>query len=453
MKHINNFKQFNENIIGDIARLNPNRKQNDDKFSKLIDDVIEDFNNNGKDLRKVHIIDDSEDNEISFSKIEVGKSYSFRYVFGKYHPVKRNLFSGNKENWDRRIKVVKIPFSLTLRKDSLEKFFRTKRLNLGYSRVEDEVAKKEALEQTEKLIIEKLKANINNSGSHTNEILKHLKKQKFNPIGAYLKINSWDDFSILLILPENEFLSDKIYSVYNYLTELEDKVSSEFYKLNVSICDTDGEVDDNCIKADGYAIHKPRKEEYKVSADMANYLFNFFVKEYDKQYPDLKGIRNKNSMEISDIQKGVSPAVKFITVKSKDGKDLTYHLRKNEDEKEVRQRLSNMTEAEYEKYWKQRREEIYADSNKKSKQQEEQIKSKFDEVVNGLNIEIEKDWKRVMVLGDYEVRIELATKQKDVDINKLPIPKEFDGYNLKHKDARDSYDGKMKWITILYEKE
>ena len=112
-----------------------------------------------------------------------------------------------------------------------------------------------------------------------------------------------------------------------------------------------------------------------------------------------------------------------------------------------------MTEAEYEKYWKQRREEIYTDSNKKAKDQEEQIKSKFDELLNGLNIEIEKDWKRVMVLGDYEVRIELATKQKDVDINKLPIPKEFDGYNLKHKDARDSYDGKMKWITIIYEKE
>jgi len=354
MKHINNFEQFNENILGDIARLNPNRKQNDDKFSKLIDDVIEDFNNNGKDLRKVHIIDDSKDNEISFSKIEVGKSYSFRYVFGKYHPVKRNLFSGNKENWDRRIKVVKIPFSLTLRKDSLEKFFRTNRLNLGYCRVEDEVA-----------------------------------------------------------VPN--------------------------YERNPNI--------------GNHAIHKPRKEEYKVSADMVNYLFNFFVEEYDKQYPDLKGIRNRNSMEISDIQKGISPAVKFITVKSKDGKDLTYQLRKNEDEKEVKQKLSNMTEAEYEKYWKQRREEIYTDSNKKAKEQEEQIKSKFDELLNGLNIEIEKDWKRVMVLGDYEVRIELATRQKDVDINKLPIPKEFDGYSLKHKDARDSYDGKMKWITIIYEKE
>ena len=120
--------------------------------------------------------------------------------------------------------------------------------------------KNEALEQTEKLIIDKLKTNINNSGSHTNEILKYLKKQKFNPIGAYLKINSWDDFSILLILPENEFLSDKIFSVYDYLTNLEDSVSSEFYKLNISIYDTNGEIDDNCIKADGFNLkHKSSK--------------------------------------------------------------------------------------------------------------------------------------------------------------------------------------------------
>lgn len=120
--------------------------------------------------------------------------------------------------------------------------------------------KNEALEQTEKLIVDKLKTNINNSGSYTNEILKYLKKQKFNPIAAYLKINSWDDFSILLILPENEFLSDKIYSVYDYLTNLEDNVGSEFYKLNVSIYDTDGEIDDSCIKADGFNLkHKSSK--------------------------------------------------------------------------------------------------------------------------------------------------------------------------------------------------
>lgn len=59
----------------------------------------------------------------------------------------------------------------------------------------------------------------------------------------------------------------------------------------------------------------------------------FFVEEYDKQHPELKGIRNKNSDDILDIQSGISPVVKYITVKSKDGEPLTWPLRKNENEK------------------------------------------------------------------------------------------------------------------------
>jgi len=342
---------FNENIIGDIARLNPDRKENDEKFSELIDDVIEDFNNNGKDLKKVHISID--DNEISFSKIEVGKSYTLSYVFGKYHPVKRNLFYANKEDWDRRIKIVKIPFWLTIKKNYLEKAFGTKRIGLGFCRVEDEIA-------------------IPNYGRNPN-------------IGKY-------------------------------------------------------------------AVHVPKKVEYEVSADMANYLFNFFVEEYDKQYPELKGIRNKNSNDILDIQSGVSPVVKYITVKSKDGEPLAWPLRKNENEKKIKQKLSNMSLAEYEKYLKQRQDEIYYYSNKKSKEKEEQIKSKFGELISNLDIEIEEDWEKIRVLGDYGVKIVLATRQEDVDINKLPIPEEFDGYNLKDKNMSSSFDGEKKWITIIYEK-
>lgn len=112
--------------------------------------------------------------------------------------------------------------------------------------------KKEALEQTEKLIVEKLKTNIDASGRYTNDILKNLKANSFNPIGAYLKINSWDSFSILLIIPEEEFLNSKIYSIYNYLTNLENEVNNDFYSLTVSIFDSNNDIDDECIKADGY---------------------------------------------------------------------------------------------------------------------------------------------------------------------------------------------------------
>lgn len=112
--------------------------------------------------------------------------------------------------------------------------------------------KKEALEQNEKLIMEKLVGNVNKSGQNTKDLLKHLKQNQFNPIGAYLKINSWDNFTILLLLPESEFLDEKIFDVYEYISTYEDSLKSDFYNLSISIFDTDGDFNEDCIKSDGY---------------------------------------------------------------------------------------------------------------------------------------------------------------------------------------------------------
>jgi hypothetical protein len=140
MKNIKTFEQhtsINENLLGELQRLNPERLKNDEKALDLIDDIKEDFLENGEDLRKVSILDDTTSNEISFSKIEIGKSYTLSYVFGKYHPVVRNIYSGNREAGDRRIKIVAIPFSFTISRNSLESLFRANRINLGTVRVTD----------------------------------------------------------------------------------------------------------------------------------------------------------------------------------------------------------------------------------------------------------------------------------------------------------------------------
>lgn len=117
--------------------------------------------------------------------------------------------------------------------------------------------KNESLEQQQRLIIEKLISNINKSGKHTSEILTFLKKKEFNPFSAFLRINSWDDFSILIVLPQEEFLDEKILEIYNFISEFEQKVSEEMYQIQVTICDTDENIDENYIRSDGFALkHK-----------------------------------------------------------------------------------------------------------------------------------------------------------------------------------------------------
>lgn len=117
--------------------------------------------------------------------------------------------------------------------------------------------KNDGLEQHQRLIFEKLVSNIDKAGKDTSEILTYLKKNKFNPLAAYLRINSWDDFSILIILPEKEFLDKSMLSVYDQISILENKVQEDMYHIQISISDTEDQIDDNYVRSDGFALkHK-----------------------------------------------------------------------------------------------------------------------------------------------------------------------------------------------------
>lgn len=114
--------------------------------------------------------------------------------------------------------------------------------------------KSDGLAHTQRLITEKLIININRSGKDTTTLLAFLKSRQMNPISAYLRINSWDNFSILIVLPQEEFLDKKMMSVYDYISELETTVSEEMYQIQVSICDTEEGIDENYVCSDGFAL-------------------------------------------------------------------------------------------------------------------------------------------------------------------------------------------------------
>lgn len=114
--------------------------------------------------------------------------------------------------------------------------------------------KNKGLEQAQKLILEKLNDNIIKSGNHTSELLFYLNKSGFNPQAAYLKINSWDDFTVLIILPEKEFVDEKIDKVYDYFTDFEGMISEKLYHIHISICDNVDGLDESYIHSDGFVL-------------------------------------------------------------------------------------------------------------------------------------------------------------------------------------------------------
>lgn len=117
--------------------------------------------------------------------------------------------------------------------------------------------KTDALESTKKLILEKLSTNVNKAGADTRRIYEHAKTNiGFHPISAFLRIESWDNFTVLIVIPENEFLSDRILELYDFIAKVEQTVKDEWYNLNVSLCTigSETEIDYKPLHSDGFML-------------------------------------------------------------------------------------------------------------------------------------------------------------------------------------------------------
>jgi len=115
-----------------------------------------------------------------------------------------------------------------------------------------QTGKKEGLDLTDKLIKDKLSTNIELSGKYTFEIIDKMKEQGLNPTNAYLRINSWSDFDILILLPEEELLNDSIYSFYSFLAEFQEAKSNELFEFVVSFLAKKDGLNEGKLYSDGF---------------------------------------------------------------------------------------------------------------------------------------------------------------------------------------------------------
>lgn len=118
--------------------------------------------------------------------------------------------------------------------------------------------KTEGLKHAEQLILKSLQENIETAGNITSAVLKTMRNDfGFTPISARLKIDSWSNFKILILLPKSEFLSPKIFDLYDTITQIENETSKEFFQVNYSIFGFADNINDGCLISDGYQLrHK-----------------------------------------------------------------------------------------------------------------------------------------------------------------------------------------------------
>lgn len=81
----------------------------------------------------------------------------------------------------------------------------------------------------ENIFLDKLNENIEKSAKFTKSMLTFLKNNNFNPISAHLKINAFDDFIILITVPEDELIKEEFLITYNFSANIENQVIDDKY--------------------------------------------------------------------------------------------------------------------------------------------------------------------------------------------------------------------------------
>jgi ferritin len=116
--------------------------------------------------------------------------------------------------------------------------------------------KSEGIEQTQKLIMRQLDRNVSETVKQTDRIIKHLASKGFHPVTAYIKIDEWDAFTILVTVPDKEWCNPQFLEIFNYVIETEQHVSNEFYRLGIQLFGTpDAEsINEQSIFADGFIL-------------------------------------------------------------------------------------------------------------------------------------------------------------------------------------------------------
>ena len=257
MKNIKPFDEFiTESIFGDIARLRTGdrpetknkivgRKDDDNYVVGIYNDMIKDFNENGKDLKKVKLINNNK----------------VVYVFGKYDKIKNSPSTGNVPNdkYKKRITITYIAPNILLKRNKLEKSFGINRgLKFGNGRFQ--------MEET-------------------------VPNPNHNP-------NFTPDYKTFM----------------NGLSASE----TEMYKT----------IDRH-------------KQDFKISHDLAKSFIDFFLDEYNKQYPELKKAQYKNHDIIDELEKGNKPILGYVDIYDKNNKEIIYPYYETGNKKKIENYIKN----------------------------------------------------------------------------------------------------------------
>jgi hypothetical protein len=116
--------------------------------------------------------------------------------------------------------------------------------------------KSEGVQQTQKLIVRELERNVRKTVEQADRFIEHLASMRFHPFSAYIRIDEWDTFTILVAVPDEEWCDPRFLEVFDYIIKAEQGVSNEFYNLEIQVFGACGpeSLNETSIFADGFIL-------------------------------------------------------------------------------------------------------------------------------------------------------------------------------------------------------
>jgi hypothetical protein len=82
-------------------------------------------------------------------------------------------------------------------------------------------------------------------------------------------------------------------------------------------------------------MYDRKEEEFKITYDLAKDFCDYFLKEYNKQYPQLKKAEHKNLWSIGEIEQGKKPNLGYVDVFDKNHNEIIYGYDDVKDKKKI----------------------------------------------------------------------------------------------------------------------
>jgi len=108
---------------------------------------------------------------------------------------------------------------------------------------------------------DRVKINVANTVDYIKQVVTQLRKLELSVNGAYIKLERANSLSVIITVPVNTFMDEKLLQVYSFTHDIERHSRSDDYRVAFSITYNEGDLDQDALLSDGFfGLMKPVNE-------------------------------------------------------------------------------------------------------------------------------------------------------------------------------------------------